>query len=226
MRAVLVAALLLAAPARALWWLGPTSQSRWRDRPITVDGGAEDWRAQEADDAGALSFAFANDDQDLYVMIRPHTKAARAQIGGTYGQEFTVWIDPKAGREHRLVVTVRAPSGPSGERVVEAPALAVAGSTASVEAQAAMGLASERGVFEARIPLRFLGTPRPERVTVGIETSKPTKIPERAGVWERGDKKGKGEARPQVPGFIDEDYLPIRLLIRVTLSAGFEADKR
>ena len=215
--------LILAAPAFAVWWLGPTCASRWLDRPITIDGDAEDWRSQEIDDSGSLSFAFANDERDLYVLIVPHTRPARAQLAGVYGQDFTFWIDPKGGREHKLVITVRAPLGADKGRVVEAPAAAVAGSSTAAVAQAAMGDVAGRGAFEARIPLALLGSPRPGRVMVGVATSRLLRQPEAAGSWDRSGERRQGKdgraARPEFQGFIDEDYLPIQLIVRVTLAA-------
>ena len=243
LRTLLAVLIVLAvAPARAFWW-GPSYKSLWLDRTISIDGNADDWRAQEQDDAEGLSFAFANDDKNLYVLVVPHTKLMKAQMAGSYGQDFVIWLDPKAGKDKLIGIKLHAPS-PDAQRDVEvlADTAAVPAMPVGDGAEVRMGPADERGVLEGRIPLRLLGTNPPQKISVGFETSRPEKWPGRieksasaagrekdqdpgteagmepgGGGMRRHRQGGGGHAR-RPSGPAGEDFSPIELWIRVTLA--------
>jgi hypothetical protein len=231
------AALFAAAPSRAFWW-GPSAESRWRDRTITIDGRDEDWKDQEPEEAEGLAFAFANDDKDLYVLVSPHTKSLKRQLAGEFAQDFSIWIDTSAGKKEKLAVKLLAPArlGEAADRDVETVGIDTNSAAARDSADVRIGPMDERGVLEARIPLSYLGTPRPKRISVGLQTSALKKPPpSQAGGHHqaREDPKdqdsgqemgGRGHGRKGGMGGkhagAEEDFEPIDLWIRVTLSAG------
>ena len=201
--APLLAALLLAAPAAA-WWFGPKFKSAWRQRPIVLDGdGATDWPQAERDDAGDMSFAFANDETDLYFMFAPHTHPAKAQLAGSYGQDLSVWVDPKAGMDRRYGVGITTPQK-AGDDVVRIITAIGPDPARSHDIRVKAGILDEHGVLEGRVPLRLLGEPPPKVVTVGLEAAKPLHAPP-----PKSDPKGRSA---------DELFAPVRIWVRVTLA--------
>jgi hypothetical protein len=231
------AVLLAAAPSRAFWW-GPSSESRWRDKAITIDGHAEDWRDREPDEAEGLAFAFANDDKDLYVMVSAHTKSLKQQMEGDFEQDFSIWIDTSVGKKRRIAVKLLAPAEPgdTADRAVATIGIDMGSAAAKDEAVVRIGPMDERGVLEARIPLSYLGTPLPKRFSIGLETSNPKKTPPAQAGHHPKQKSpkdeepgqeagGRGHARRSgmggKPGSSDSDdpFEPIDLWIRVTLSS-------
>jgi hypothetical protein len=240
-RALLVGAVLLAAgPCQAFWW-GPSAQSRWRDRPIKIDGRDDDWKDQETDDAQGLEFAFANDDKDLYVLVSPHTKSIKQQMAGDFKQDFTIWIDTSVGKKQRVAVKLLAPTSVGNPRDVETVGIGTGSIAAKDEADMRIGPMDERGVLEARIPLSYLGTPLPKTISVGLETTAlklpppsrtgahhtPSQIPkdQDSGSGQELSGRGRGHGRAGGTGSkhesseSEEEFSPIGLWIRVTLSA-------
>ena len=183
-------AFLAAVPARGFFWLGPREKSAWRAQPIAVDGAAADWKDAAFDDDSGLSFAFANDDKDLYVAFSPHTKGTKSQLSGRDGQNVSLWLDPKGGKHGTIGLTLLAPQPGEAERSLEVVGI----DTAAVELK--VGDVEERGVLEARVPLSSLGSPAPEKITLELVTSAPTRKPERPA---RAEKPREEEAEPAPP---------------------------
>ena len=220
------AALLAAAPCRAFWW-GPRAQSLWRDRAIVIDGRDEDWQGQEAGDAQGVAFAFANDDQDLYVLLSPHTRSLKRQLAGDFKQDFTIWIDTSAGKRKAVGVKLSGETSPR-----EAADVGMAADGAAAELR--VGPMDERGVLEARIPLAGLGNPMPRIISVGFETSAPREGPaaearhpghEASGDQEpdpqmgrRGHGRKGGMAGKHGNAGSEERFEPLDVWVRVTLS--------
>jgi hypothetical protein len=232
--------LLAAAPSRAFWW-GPSAESRWRDRTITIDGRDDDWKDQDADDAEGVAFAFANDEKDLYVLISPHTKSLKQQLAGNYDQDFSIWVDTSVGKNKRVAVRLLAPAsfGATEAREVETVGIDTDSIAAKDSPDLRIGPMDERGVLEARIPLSYLGASLPKKISVGLETSIPKRPPpaqaagrhparESPADQESGQEmggSGRGHGRKGGTGGkhgdagSKEEFEPLDLWIRVTLSA-------
>lgn len=90
-----------------------TFETRWRDRPISIDGKNEDWQ-------GRLGFlkeppalvGFLNDEHDLYICFTTTDPALKARL---LRQGLTVWIDPAGGRHKTLGIKFAPAFGPSAE---------------------------------------------------------------------------------------------------------------
>jgi hypothetical protein len=239
-RALLACAVLFAAaPSRAFWW-GPSAESRWRDRTISIDGRDDDWRDQDTGDEEGVAFAFANDDKDFYVLVSPHTKSLKQQMAGDFEQDFSIWIDTTGGKRQKLAVKLLAPTSFSGsaEREVATVGIATDSVVAKDTPEMRMGPMDERGVLEARIPLSYLGTPLPKRISVGFETSTPRRRPpaqvggrhpardtskdqesgQEMGAGTRGRGRKGGMGGKQGGGDSEDKFEPLGLWIRVTLS--------
>jgi hypothetical protein len=215
MRAAGIAALLIlaavAVPASALWF-GPRFNSVWRDRPIVVDGdGKDDWPSDRRDDAGDMSFGFANDAKDLYVMFAAHTKASKAQLGGTYGQDLSFWVDPRGGMGHVLGVGLTAPQK-AGDDMIRVFTAIGSDAARSRYIEVRAGSLDEHGIIEARVPLQLLGNPPPRVVTVGLEAAMPVKIPH-----------GTSDPKARSP---DERFGVVRIWVRVKLAPPPKQDPR
>jgi hypothetical protein len=195
---VLLAA-LLAAPAGA-WWFGPRFTSARLERPIALDGEGRDWPAEGRDDAGDMSFSFAHDAEHLYALFVGHTRGAKAQLGGAYGQDLSLWVDPDAGMARKIGVRLTAPQTAGAETVRLISAATEDARSREIEVKA--GSLDQRGVLEARLPLRLLGGPPPRVVTVGLEAAVPARPPPRR------------TADPKDPGS-QELFAPLRLWVRV-----------
>jgi hypothetical protein len=239
-RALLVCAVMLAAaPSRAFWW-GPSAESRWRDRAITIDGRDDDWKDQDTDDEQGVAFAFANDDKDLYFLVSPHTKSLKQQMAGDFEQDFSIWIDTSVGKKQRVAVKLLAPTSSAGsaEREVATVGIATDSVASKDTPDMRIGRMDERGVLEARIPLSYLGAPLPKRISVGLETSTPKKHPSSPGAGhhpahqtakdqESDQDMGSGGRRHSPRGGMggktggsdsEDRFEPLELWIRVTLS--------
>jgi hypothetical protein len=88
---VLVPALLL-----SLGCGGEEIESRWRDREITIDGDASDWRGTEqyADDDKGVRFAVFNDGESLYMCLTTWNAKTQQQI---LTRGMTFWFDAEGG---------------------------------------------------------------------------------------------------------------------------------
>ena len=236
-----VMVVFVSPPVHAFWW-GPSSKSLWLDRTIVIDGNADDWKSQEQDDAEGLGFAFANDDKNLYILVAPHTKSTKAQMAGSYGQDFIIWLDPKAGKAKILGIKLHAPTSQAVRDVeVVADSATVPVVLANDDVEVRIGPTNERGVLEGRIPLSCLGLNPPQKISVGLETSLPKTLPGRiekgASSWAhekdqdqgagagsggggmRHGRRGGGGGSRHPSGQKGEDFSPIEFWIRLTLAS-------
>ena len=234
-----------AAPCRAIWW-GSKADSVWVSTPVALDGDDKKWRPRDGDEDSGIAYAFTNDGQDLYIMLSPHTRSAKDQLAGTYIQDFTIWVDTRAGKARTLGLRLPAPQSRYDPEPREA--FLVGPGTAAAEIPAGgdspeirLGpVTAERGILEARIPLRLLGTALPENITVGLETSPAKAEPPhprkaegadtgggtgaggvegfggRGGGRHGGARGGGGRRRSGVSQ--EEDLTPLQFWIRVTLA--------
>jgi hypothetical protein len=82
-------------------------ESAWRDREITIDGDATDWRGLTTYvEEGNIAVGVANDEDDLFVCLHSPTREVAGQI---VLRGLTVWFDPDGGSEKRF--GVRCPMG-------------------------------------------------------------------------------------------------------------------
>jgi hypothetical protein len=197
-----LSALLLAASPAAAWWFGPKFTSQRRQRPVSIDGEGRDWPALERDDAADMSFSFTHDDEHLYVLFAPHTRGAKAQLGGAYGQDLSLWFDPEAAMNRVFGARITAPQKAGTETVRLILAAGPRPESARIMAKA--GALDEHGVLEASIPLELFGRPAPKVVTVGLEADTPLRPPPRK------------TADPKDPAS-HELFAPVRLWVRVKL---------
>lgn len=194
--------LFLSAPAAA-WWFGPKYDAFRPERPIEIDGDARDWPPERRDDAADMTFAFADDGTDLFVLFLPHTRTAKQQLAGTYNQDITLWVDPKGGMAKRFGVALTAPQKTGDGRFVRVVTAAGPEPGSARQVEVRNGDFDARGALEARVPLALLGTPAPKFVSVGLETSKPAHTP-----LPVVDAKGRSP---------DELFAAVRIWVRVTL---------
>ncbi len=77
---------------------GEDIESRWRDREITIDGDASEWRGTEqySDDKKGVRFAVFNDGDFLYICFTTWNTKTQQQI---LVRGLTVWFDPEGGDE-------------------------------------------------------------------------------------------------------------------------------
>lgn len=195
--------LLLATPAAA-WWFGPKYDSVWRDRSIAVDGETRDWPAERRDDAADMTFAFANDGTDLFVLFLPHTRTAKQQLAGAYNQDMTLWVDPKGGMSKRLGVALTAPQKTGEGGFVRVVTAAGPEPESARRIEVRNGDFDGHGALEARVPLSLLGSPAPRFVSVGLEMAKPAHAP-----LPVVDAKGRSP---------DELFAAVRIWVRVRLA--------
>jgi hypothetical protein len=94
-------------------------ESVWRDREISVDGDAADWRGLTTYvEKGNIAVGVANDAEDLFVCLHSPTREVAGQI---VLRGLTVWLDPEGGSGKHL--GIRCPIGtcdmpkPGGERM-------------------------------------------------------------------------------------------------------------
>jgi hypothetical protein len=71
-------------------------ESRWRDRPIAIDGDSGDWQGPFVpfDEKHPVAIGAANDGEFLYVLLTASEQAARMQI---MREGLIVWFDPAGG---------------------------------------------------------------------------------------------------------------------------------
>jgi hypothetical protein len=79
---------------------GEEIESRWRDREITIDGDASEWRGTEqySDDDKGVRFAVSNDGDFLYMCLTTWNTKTQQQI---LVRGLTVWFDGQGGDEKR-----------------------------------------------------------------------------------------------------------------------------
>jgi len=188
------------------FWFGSKTDSRWTGQALPLDGTPQKWRVREEDEDSGLAYAFANDSKNLYIMLSPHTRAAKDELAGSYGQDLTIWLDAHAGKGKTLGIRLAAPGsrGDQSSRKADVVGLDTAAVPVSLDndgAEVIVGPVTERGLVEARIPLRYLGPVPPEKISVGIETSKAKEAPPQAGNDQGSFKKDKWAS-------VDEGGLP------------------
>ena len=243
-------ALLPGAVCQAFWF-GPKTDSRWAGQPVRLDGNAQKWQLREGDDDSGLAYAFANDSENLYLMMSPHTKSAKDALAGSYGQDFTIWLDTQAGKGKIIGVRLAAPDSQWDQAARKTEVIGVDTAAVAVPpdddgAEINIGPVQERGIVEARIPLRYLGKVTVNRISVGIETSQAKDAPPHSdktsgsrqreqtpggedgsgmggGGMKRGHRGG-GRLRSNVPQ--EEDLSPLHLWIRVTLASPPKTPKK
>lgn len=79
---------------------GEEIESRWRDREITIDGDASEWRGTEqySDDDKGVRFAIFNDGEFLYLCLTTWNSKTQQQI---LVRGLTVWFDGQGGDDKR-----------------------------------------------------------------------------------------------------------------------------
>lgn len=199
MRLVL-ALLLCAAPARALWF-GPRAKSAAPSKPVTLDCDESDWDQRSFDDSDGITYGFANDGRYLFVVYIPHTRMAKFQLSGGYRQSFTIWVYPGAKIRKTAGFMIYSPG--SGGPMAMQPIGAA--SELDGQAVAALPLADRRSVLEARIPLRDVGVSPGQTIAVGVEAGPPDHPPAKPVV-------DLQHPQPQ------ETFSPIGLWVRVRLA--------
>jgi len=89
-----------------------SADSRPVSKPITIDGKTDDWQGDlYVVPNERMSIGFLNDRENLYICLLSSDATIRAQI---MTQGFTVWFDPKGGKEKAF--GIRYPLGSQGGR--------------------------------------------------------------------------------------------------------------
>jgi hypothetical protein len=193
-----------AGPASALW-LGARARSVWTSEPPEIDGRREDWKLLPEDDAGGVLYGVSNDDRYLYLIIVPHTRAAREQLAGVYLQDLILWFDPKGAKNKHTGAQIAAPERLDQTwRHLEPLRLPPA-----EDALVYVAPVNARGALEARIPLSWLGSPRPRAFTLGLEAQVPRRPPAPPPRRSRRDEPDWGPPR----------FEAFSLWLRLTLAA-------
>jgi hypothetical protein len=94
---------------------GEEIESRWRDREITIDGDASEWRGAEqySDDQKGVRFAVSNDGEFLYICLTTWNAKTQQQI---LIRGLTVWFDGQGGDEKRYGIDFPMTKGPEEMR--------------------------------------------------------------------------------------------------------------
>ena len=83
----------------------PTFDSRWQDRSIDVDGQDADWQgATFYVEKANVVVGLLNDAHYLYLYLGSTERAIQSQL---LFRGFTVWFDPKGGKEEYLGIRFR-----------------------------------------------------------------------------------------------------------------------
>jgi len=99
---LLLSGLLMAVPCRAFWLGGSSSTSRWVDKPIIIDGAASDWIIDDGTEDSGFTFAFSNDDENIYFLISPKTNSTKFLLAAAFDQDFTIWVDTGAHKKKNI----------------------------------------------------------------------------------------------------------------------------
>ncbi|NKB68496.1 MAG: hypothetical protein GKR89_15655 [Candidatus Latescibacteria bacterium] len=82
-------------------------ESKWRDRPVAIDGADDDWsRAKFIIENTPVTMGLLNDDEHLYLSLTTMDRPLQMQIAR---RGFTVWFDPKGGKSKKY--GIRFPLG-------------------------------------------------------------------------------------------------------------------
>lgn len=99
----------LSSPAMALW-LGNSADSVWQEGKLSIDGKASDWKVDDVTDEDGLTYAFSNDNKNLYIYVSPHTTKAKRLLSMAYRQNFTIWVDTAAGKGENVGIKMTMPA--------------------------------------------------------------------------------------------------------------------
>lgn len=89
-------------------------ESKWADREITVDGKLDEWRENLVVPKNShVGIGFMNDGSNLYLTL---TTMDRNSIMQALTRGFTVWIDPKGGKNQRFGIRYPVGGGVVGLR--------------------------------------------------------------------------------------------------------------
>ena len=77
-------------------------QSQWRGREIAIDGNDNDWAQTNPVTRDNLTIRAQNDTKYLYLCLASESREVQAQILGSAGNIFTIWLDPQGGMEKTL----------------------------------------------------------------------------------------------------------------------------
>ncbi len=93
--------------------MGRKFESRWRDREITIDGDASEWRGTEqySDDDKGVRFAVFNDGDYLYMCLTTWNARTQQQI---LVRGLTVWFDAKGGDKRTYGIDFPMTKSPGG----------------------------------------------------------------------------------------------------------------
>ena len=169
--------LLLFAGLAVLAGCGPTLESQWRDREITIDGRDVEWegtRVALAD--GWVGMGLMNDQEFMYLTVSLMDRATQAQV---MRQGLIIWFDPKGGKRKEFGVQY-----PLGMRQ-----MAMAGEGAGPQGIGMGGM--DRGRMGGR---RRDRTPRPEQLQAMFEQLARVPEMEVLGRGNRRDRLGFGES--------------------------------
>ena len=94
---------------------GEEFESHWRDREITIDGDASEWRGTEqySDDDKGVRFAVFNDGEFLYICFTTWNTKTQQQI---LVRGLTIWFDPEGGDERAYGIDFPLTKGPEEMR--------------------------------------------------------------------------------------------------------------
>ena len=114
-RTIVSACLLLTILLSMAGCGGEKIESRWRDREITIDGDASEWRGTEqySDDKKGVRFAVFNDGEFLYICLTTWNTKTQQQI---LVRGLTVWFDPDGGDERSYGIDFPITKGPEEMR--------------------------------------------------------------------------------------------------------------
>ena len=84
----LLSGLLMVVPCRAFWLGGSSSSSRWVDKSIIIDGTASDWIIDDGTEDSGFTFAFSNDDKNIYFLISPKTNSTKFLLAAAFDQDL------------------------------------------------------------------------------------------------------------------------------------------
>lgn len=80
----------------------PTVTSRWKDRPIQVDGRIDEWPELVSFEQGVAVAAF-NDETELFVGVATSDAQRRRQL---LAAGMIVWLDPKGGKKQSFGIRI------------------------------------------------------------------------------------------------------------------------
>ncbi|HEX4047613.1 MAG TPA: hypothetical protein VH309_07255, partial [Elusimicrobiota bacterium] len=95
MRKLILALLLTSAAAsgaRAMMWWRDKISSSWAEKPVSMDGGEEQWSASSETDETSVIFRAMNDSSNLYLLVTPDGQDGKGLLTGGYRQDAALWF--------------------------------------------------------------------------------------------------------------------------------------